>query len=162
MIRANPTTIFKNELSNLIRKNINSGVRTEHEEYSKGKYKILFDLYLENEDFSVIIEIEFRRADPINNLIKTLHWCSYSTKKKKVLLIHIFDKTYYSLKENEAKIVFTKFVGLRSGLLHDKLSDFKYCQIGLDIDGKVFRTGKEIFFKELALHTFKKIRSKLV
>lgn len=158
----NPTTIFKNSLSNIIRENINSGCKTEHDEYSKGKFKILFDIYLEYEDKAVIIEIEFRRADPINNLIKTIHWCSHSAKNKKVLLIQIFDESYYSLKENESKIVFAKFIGQRSKLLHKKLYQFKYYQLGIKIDEKMFKKANNLYFEELAKNTFLKIRNKLV
>lgn len=158
----NATTIFKNSLSNFIRENINSGCKTEHDEYSKGKFKILFDIYLEHEDNIVIIEIEFRRADPINNLIKSMHWCSHSSTNKKVLLIHIFDENYYSLKENETKIVFAKFIGQRGKLLHKKLNQFNYYQLGLKIDEKMFRKANKEYFNDLAKSAFLKIRNKLV
>jgi hypothetical protein len=156
------TTIFKNSLSNLIRENINSSCKTEHDEYSQGKFKIFFDIYLEHEDKIVIIEIEFRRADPINNLIKILHWCSYSSKKKKIMLIHVYDKSYYSLKENETKLFFTKFVGIRGKLLHKNLSQFKYRQLGIDIDEKMIKKSDKYYFEKLAYETFLKIRNHLV
>jgi len=158
----NATTIFKNSLSQLIRENINSTSKTEHDEYSRGKFKILFDIHQEYDDKIVIIEIEFRRADPINNLIKTLHWCSYSTKSKRILLIHIFDNTYYSLKENESKMVFSKFLGQRAKLLHKKLSQFQYYQLGIQINEKMIRKSDRLYFEELAKETYLKIRNKLV
>lgn len=144
------STSFKNELLNLLEKKIKITCKSEEIQYSKGQYKIMFDGYIEKDNQLIIIEIEFRRSDPINNLIKTLHWVCHSVKSKKIKMIQIYDNNYYSQPENKYKKEFTIFLAKRCNLLHKKLANFVYKPVDIVIDQKAFKKNDLKEAKKLA------------
>lgn len=152
------TTKFKDELLDLLEKKNNNICRNEEIEYSRGEYKIKFDGYIEKAKEIVIVEIEFRRADPINNLIKTIHWICSSIDNKKIKLIQIFDKNYYSIPNNRYKKDFVIFLAKRCKLVHKKLYKFfRYVPIDIKVDQKAFRRNVDASAKKLARLVCKQI-----
>ena len=135
------TTLFKQELVDLLEKKLKIPCKSEEVEYSKGTYKIKFDARLYYRTKIIIFEIELRRADPINNLVKVIHWICNSMNTKEIMMVHIFDKKYYSKPENKYKKDFTLFLARRCNLLHKNLSKFKYKHIDIEIDEKAYRKG---------------------
>ncbi|MBI2545923.1 hypothetical protein HYV81_01975 [Candidatus Woesearchaeota archaeon] len=151
------TTIFKQELLNLLDDKTKRLCKSEEIEYSKGTYKIKFDVYIEKDNSIFIIEIELRRSDPINNLIKTLHWKCSSIDNKKINMIQIFDKNYYTKPENKYKKDFTLFLAKRCNLLHKKLSHFSYRSLDITIDEKAYKRKDMIEAKRIARNTYKQL-----
>ncbi len=144
------TTLLKQELVDLLEKKLKFPCTSEEVEYSKGTYKIKFDGYLDDKTKIVIFEIELRRADPINNLVKVIHWICSSMDTKEIIMVQIFDKKYYSKPENKYKKDFTLFLARRCNLLHKKLSKFKYKHIDIEIDEKAYRTGDKNEARKMA------------
>ncbi|MBI2050152.1 MAG: hypothetical protein HYT35_01705 [Candidatus Staskawiczbacteria bacterium] len=151
------TTIFKDELINLLSSKTKDICKSEEIEYSRGKYKIKFDGYILSEDKIIIIEIEFRRSDPISNLLKIIHWLRYYNSYKRIKMIHIFDNNYYSQKNNEYKKELTLFLAKRCHLLHRNLDRFIYKYLDIDVDKMSFRRNDESSAKKLASIVCKKL-----
>jgi len=151
------TTTFKDELLDLLETKIGILCRNEEIEYSKGQYQIKFDGYIEKKDETIVIEIEFRRADPISNLVKTLHWACYRIQNKKVKMIQLFDENYYSAARHVFKKDLTIFLAKRCNLLHKKLTNFKYVPLSVLVEPSAFRKKNELAAKKLAKETYEKL-----
>lgn len=155
------TTMFKDELLNLLETKTKAICKNEKIDYSKGQYKIKFDGCIEKKDEIVIIEIEFRRADPVNNLIKIIHWMCHSIRNKKAKMIQLYDENYYSIPENKYKKDFTLFLARRCNLLHKKLDKFRYIPMDVKVDQKAFRKKDPLVAQKLAKTTYYKLIRKI-
>jgi hypothetical protein len=150
-------TLFKDKLLDLLEERKYDFCQSEKQEYSKGQYQIKFDGYIQSGKEAIIIEIEFRRADPINNLVKTMHWICHANEKKKVRMIQLYDNNYYSLQRNRYKRDFTIFLAKRCNLLHKKLYSFRYLPIDIDVNQRAFRKNDKKEAESLAIKVYKRI-----
>ena len=144
------TTYFKDALIEELRERNSIEFRTEEIEYSGGEYKIRFDGYGETKAGLVILEIELRREDPINNLVKTLYWLSRKIRQKKTIMFQIYDKTHYEKPKNRYKKDFTLFLAKRCHFLHKNLNDFFYVPLDVEINHLWFRRNDKVAAHETA------------
>jgi len=153
------TTLFKEEFRNLLKKKYKCNIKTEEVHYSQGKYRIIFDHYIDKQDQIILIEHEFRRSDPITNLVKTIDWICHSQKfsKKKIRLIHIFDESYYGDPNNAYKKNITIFLYKRCIFLPKKLKYFKYIPITIMGSTRSYKRKDEAFAKALAKSAYDQI-----
>lgn len=135
------TSAFRDELAYVLEQSVGKrfNFSTEEIQYARGKYKIIFDIYLESSTKIIVIEIEMRRPDPIHNVIKTAHWLVSSRKKKKVYLIQLFNSSYFCGKKRTSRD-FCIFLGKRLFLILHKQPYFYYKNIDFSISPKDYRS----------------------
>jgi hypothetical protein len=102
-----------------------------------GDHTIQFDLYLENEDIT-IVEVELRREAPLHNVAKIIMWASHLFEPKKVMLIQLFDSSHYD-KESKLQKTLAVFLGEKATAILSTGISFEYYHMDLDIPRIVYR-----------------------
>jgi len=87
-------SVLSDRLLDLFKNKFKLVVEKEKEEYVCGE-PIRFDLFFEQPATVVVIEIEMKRENPLHNVAKTLYWAENSYSKKRVKMVHLFEKSFF-------------------------------------------------------------------
>lgn len=151
LLRDELLSVLKEEVGNKFKRIV------PEEEVIIGNSRFQFDLYLEKQQRVVIIEIEAHRSTPLHNVAKVLYWISMSFKKKEVLLIQIFEKSYYCDKK-KTEMDLAVFLGSR-GKQIGREKRFKYYKYEYDLPKSLFKSPSKHIqeLNNLAQDIFRKI-----
>lgn len=128
------TKLFKDNLKAKLTRKLKpfavQEVDSDYEEIILSRSQIFWDfrVKLRQHDITILIEIESKQENPINNLIKTLIWLNESCPNDPIIFLHFFDTSYNEI-ETSAKDYCSKLIDF---LNRDCKKNLIYAQYPID------------------------------
>jgi len=140
------TKLFKDNLKTKLSRELKSfgiqEISSDSEEIILSRSQIFWDfrIKLRQHNITILIEVETKQENPINNLIKTLIWLNESCPSDPVIFLHFFDTSYNEI-ETAAKDYCSKLMDF---LNRDCKKNLIYAPCLIDELTKVAQSKKKI------------------